>query len=447
MKCLRRSGVVLLLVLAASILPVAAPSAAAQSSGGVRTPHRARGCRHHARSVGCDHPALNHRVRHASSRLEHVLNSAPDGSFSISRLTPGRYIVTASAPGSASASQVIEVPAAEPSRLTLSPAPIVEQVTVISASRQQELRDTLNTRVDVITRRRIEESGGQETVGEILRELPGVISRRGSETAGAAGEQIQGIESRQVLVLIDGQPIVGARGIKRGGVLNLDRQSTARLDRVEVVKGAASALYGSEALGGVINLITREAVVAVRRNVGAVRWQLRCDRRPRRCGVQAAERTYRPLQRRAPSARRVRSHTVTFDTTGAPYHRYDLLAKLHRQFTPSFSLRGLVTGYHNDTAGRSNGELGPQEDEIRDQAINVNVAAHWLVGGNTTFEARTYVSTYSERSNGRLAPPRSTPLAPGALDQRLSEGRFSTSRIRSAPARSCRPVSVVTPSL
>lgn len=103
-------------------------------------------------------------------------------------------------------------------------------------------------------RSRIEETGGHESVGEILREVPGVVTRRGSETAGSAGEQIQGIDSRQVLVLIDGQPIVGARGIKRGGVLNLDRQSTARLDRVEVVQGAASALYGSEALWGVINL-------------------------------------------------------------------------------------------------------------------------------------------------------------------------------------------------
>jgi len=37
-----------------------------------------------------------------------------------------------------------------------------------------------------------------------------------------------------VLVLLDGQPLVGARGVKRGGVLNLDRQSTARLERVPV---------------------------------------------------------------------------------------------------------------------------------------------------------------------------------------------------------------------
>ncbi|MGH8638139.1 MAG: TonB-dependent receptor plug domain-containing protein, partial [Burkholderiales bacterium] len=154
--------------------------------------------------------------------------------------------------------QTFVVPHAEPVVVTLSPAPVVEHVTVVSASRQEELRESLNTRVDVVTRSRIEETGGHETVGEVLRELPGVITRRGSETAGAAGEQIQGIDSRQVLVLLDGQPMVGARGIKRGGVLNLDRQSTARLERVEVVKGAASALYGSEALGGVINLITRE---------------------------------------------------------------------------------------------------------------------------------------------------------------------------------------------
>jgi outer membrane cobalamin receptor len=51
---------------------------------------------------------------------------------------------------------------------------------------------------------------------------------------------IQGLDSRQVLVLLDGQPLVGARGIK-SGVLNLDRQSTVRLERVEVVKGAFSA--------------------------------------------------------------------------------------------------------------------------------------------------------------------------------------------------------------
>ncbi|MQA28784.1 MAG: TonB-dependent receptor [Luteitalea sp.] len=359
-------------------------------------------------------------IRHDSSRLEYVLDGNTDGSFAATRLTPGRYIVTASAPGFGIATHTVEAPPAEALTITLSPAPVVEQVTVVSASRQEELRDTLNTRVDVITRSRIEETGGHETVGEVLRELPGVITRRGSETAGAAGEQIQGIDSRQVLVLVDGQPIVGARGIKRGGVLNLDRQSTARLERVEVVKGAASALYGSEALGGVINLITREpsspvdATVALSGgNLGAIGARVDAGfNRDRTYGVFSVERYEHDGFDLTPG---------TFDTTGAPYRRYDALAKLHRQFRPSFSLAGLVTGYHNDTAGRSNGELGPQEDDIRDQALSVNLTGNWLVSRNTTLEARGYFSSYSEEAAGRLAPPRSTPLEPGTLEQRFGK--------------------------
>ena len=419
--CVRRVGVVILLVLlVGSLLPLAAPQAAAQSSSG--SDHRAEaavtGVVHD--SSGATIPRSTIVIRHESSRLEHVIDGASDGSFIVPRLTPGRYIVTVSAPRFAPASQVIDVPGAKPLSLTLSPAPIVEQVTVVSASRQEELRDTLNTRVDVITRSRIEETGGHETVGEILRELPGVVTRRGSETAGAAGEQIQGIDSRQVLVLIDGQPIVGARGIKRGGILNLDRQSTARLDRVEVVKGAASALYGSEALGGVINLITREpsapfdaAVALSAGNLGAIGARVDAGfKRQKTFGVFSVERHQRDGFDLTPG---------TFDTTGAPYRRYDALAKLQRQFTSSFLLGGLVTGYQNDMAGRSNGELGPQEDDIREAALSVNATARWLVGGNTTFEGRGYLSSYSEESAGRLAAPRSTPLTPGTLDERFGK--------------------------
>ncbi len=359
-------------------------------------------------------------VRQDPSGLERVITGSGDGTFSVWPLAPGRYIVTALAPGFAAASRAIEAPNAGSLDITLTPAAIVEQVTVVSASRQEELRDTLNTRVDVITRSRIEETGAQETVAEILREVPGVVTRRGSETAGAAGEQIQGIDSRQVLVLLDGQPIVGARGIKRGGILNLDRQSTARLERVEVVKGSASALYGSDAMGGVISLITREpsapfdATVAVSAgNFGSMGARVDTGfKREKTFGVFSVERHQQDGFDLTPG---------TFDTTGAPYRRYDALAKLQQQFVPSFSLRGLVTGYHNHTTGRSNGELGPQEDDIRDRAISANVAGHWLAPGTTSVEARGYVSTYSEDASGHLAPPRSTPLEPGVLDERFGK--------------------------
>ena len=357
-------------------------------------------------------------VRHEGSGLESVVEGNADGSFLLRRLAPGVFVVTVSAPGFGAAVERIEIPGSAPLTLTLSPAPIIEQVTVVSASRQEELREALNTRVDVVTRSRIDETGGQETVGEVLRELPGVVTRRGSETAGSAGEQIQGIDSRQVLVLIDGQPLLGARGVKRGGVINLDRQSTARLERVEVVKGAASALYGSDALGGVINLISREPSAPLDVNVAVSGGSLgmidtRLDagfKRDRTFGIFSLERHEHDGFDLTPG---------TFDTTGAPYERYDVLAKVQQQFTPSFSLGGLVTGYRNDLAGRSNGELGPQEDDVRERSLNVNLSGNWLAGRNTTLEARGYVSTYGEDADGRLAPPLSTPLEPATLDQRF----------------------------
>ena len=65
------------------------------------------------------------------------------------------------------------------------------------------------------------------------------------------------------------------------------------------------------------------------------------------------------------------------------------------------------------------GELGPQEDDIQERSLSFNLGANWFAGANTTVEARGYVSTYAEDATGRLAPPRSTPLEPGALDQRF----------------------------
>lgn len=359
-------------------------------------------------------------VRQESGGHYTVSDGEPDGRFTLTRLAAGRYLLTVSAPGFSQADLAVVAPGTAPIVVTLSPAPIVEHVTVVSASRQQELRESLNTRVDVVTRSRIDETGGHETVGEVLRELPGVITRRGSETAGAAGEQIQGMDSRQVLVLLDGQPMVGARGIKRGGILNLDRQSTSRLERVEVVKGAASALYGSDALGGVINLITREPAAPFETTIALSGGNLgvlgsRVDagfKRDRTYGLFSLERHQHDGFDLTPA---------TFDTTGAPYRRVDAMAKLHRQIVPSLSLGGLATGYHNTTGGRSNGELGPQEDDIRDRAINANVTVRWAGARNTSVEARAYVSDYSERADGRLAPPRSTPLERATLDQRYQK--------------------------
>jgi outer membrane receptor for ferrienterochelin and colicins len=361
-------------------------------------------------------------IESSASAFARVLDTGRDGRFTLRDVEAGEYRLTVVATGFGPKTQPITVPAPANLQITLDPAPVIEEVRVVSATRQDELRQSLNTRVDVISRARIEATGA-ETVGELLRDLPGVLTRRGSETAGQAGHQIQGIDSRQVLVLIDGQPVPGARGIKRG-IVNLDRQSTARLDRVEVVKGASSALYGSDAIGGVINLITKDAAAPVdlgatlsggsfgdlnaRSEVGArgAGWS----------GLFVAERHHNDGFDLTPT---------TFDTTGAPYRRTDALAKISRRVTPALTMSALVTGYSNRTTGRSNGELGPQEDVIDDDTLSVGLTAEWLVAPTFTVQSRAYVSRYDERSTALLASGQ--PVEPGSLDEDVTKLDVSVS--------------------
>jgi outer membrane receptor for ferrienterochelin and colicins len=363
-------------------------------------------------------------VRQQGSAFERIVESGRDGRFTVSPIADGEYVIDVIAAGFAVLNATARVPSPQPLELALTPAPVVEAVQVVSASRQDELRESLNTNVSVLSRRVIEDSGSQ-TVAELLREVPGVVSRRGSETAGAAGEQIQGIDSRQVLVLMDGQPLLGGRGIKRG-VVNLDRQSVDRLEQVEVVKGASSALYGSDAIGGVINLITRDVTAPFDTTgelSGGSFGELNAAagagaRRGRASGLFMIEHHQNDGFDLTPT---------TFDTTGAPFDRVDFMGRGRLQATGALAFSARVTGYDNHTEGRSNGELGPQEDRIEESTANLNIAADWIPRATTAVQARAYHARFDESSEATLAPPASTILPPGELDQRVLkvDGSFS----------------------
>jgi outer membrane receptor for ferrienterochelin and colicins len=353
-----------------------------------------------------------------STGLERTLQADASGAYSFTGVRSERYRITASANGFAPETRELDANHSEVDDLKLEPAPLTERVTVVSGSRQEELRESLNTRVEVVGQARIRDTG-YENVAEVLREVPGVVTRRGSETAGAAGEQIQGIDSRQILVLLDGQPIIGARGIKRG-VLNLDRQSVGRLDRVEVVKGASSALYGSDAIGGVINMITREpsspfefALTTSGGNYGT--FDIRADAgfaHDNLSGFFSVERHKNNGFDLTPT---------TFDTTGAGFHRYDALAKFKYQFTPSFALSVLANSYWTNQQGRSVGELGPQTSDVDEESQNYGLTADWQINTRTALQARGYFARFDEITNGRLAPPANLPLESGTLHERLGK--------------------------
>ncbi len=122
----------------------------------------------------------------------------------------------------------------------------------VTASRvEQELKD-VNMSVSVITQEEIRESNAR-TVGELLENVPGVrINNDGGQ--GIKRVKIRGESAFHTLVMIDGQKI-GEQKSMSGSPLLI---SPSEIERIEVIKGPASVLYGSEAIGGAINIITKK---------------------------------------------------------------------------------------------------------------------------------------------------------------------------------------------
>ncbi|MBD1431940.1 TonB-dependent receptor [Sphingobacterium sp. DN00404] len=110
--------------------------------------------------------------------------------------------------------------------------------------------------VTIIDRRTIELMGSRR-LDEVVKEQTGIaIVNDIGAGARSVGVQMQGFGSEYVMVLIDGQPIVG----RNNGNFDLSRISVNNIERVEITKGAASNIYGGDALGGTINIITRQVV-------------------------------------------------------------------------------------------------------------------------------------------------------------------------------------------
>ncbi len=121
---------------------------------------------------------------------------------------------------------------------------------VIAATRTNRSVADLPMPVQVINQEKIQETGGMR-LSEVLREQTGlqVVSNHG------AGLQMQGLSSDYILILLDGEPMIG----RTAGTFDLDRISVSNIERIEVLRGPSSAIYGSEAMAGVINIITKES--------------------------------------------------------------------------------------------------------------------------------------------------------------------------------------------
>jgi outer membrane receptor for ferrienterochelin and colicin len=127
---------------------------------------------------------------------------------------------------------------------------------VVSATKTEHTLGDVPVAAEVITREEIEEKQ-IKTVQDALKYLPGVKVNQTSSGWGDKGKvQMQGLDEKHTLILVDGQRFVGGHQ----DAVDLQSIPIEMVERIEVLKGPSSALYGSDAMGGVVNIITRSAV-------------------------------------------------------------------------------------------------------------------------------------------------------------------------------------------
>ena len=121
---------------------------------------------------------------------------------------------------------------------------------VVTATRTLKDLQEVPASVSVITAKEIEQRN-VTSMQEALQHLPGVYM----DQAAQSGIQLRGFGSTDILLLVDGQQM----NTTYNGTANLNTIPVENIERIEVLRGAASSIYGGHAVGGVINVITKEA--------------------------------------------------------------------------------------------------------------------------------------------------------------------------------------------
>ena len=130
-----------------------------------------------------------------------------------------------------------------------------EAVDVKAQAAQEEAKYESQQKT-IITKEDIEKKQAK-SVEEIIFSETGVS--RTVDAMGRVGVSIRGAEPRHTLILVDGQPVMGDFAKYYGAADEVMRLGTENVERIEIIQGAASAKYGSDAIGGVVNIITKKA--------------------------------------------------------------------------------------------------------------------------------------------------------------------------------------------
>ncbi len=188
--------------------------------------------------------------------------SNAQGKFSFKSLYEGTYVLSIHAVGHQKYTQEIEVRAGKNTNVNIQLKAGEEELKEVNVggfhSNPDNFIDMTRTAMPskVISRQEIEMMGSRR-LDEVLKEQTGMAMVNDVASGGRAiGLQMQGFDSGYTMIMIDGQPMIG----RNNGNLDLSRITVSNVERIEIIKGASSCLFGSDALAGVVNIVTRKNI-------------------------------------------------------------------------------------------------------------------------------------------------------------------------------------------
>lgn len=261
---------------------------------------------------------------------------------------------------------------------------------VVTATRTEKQLGSLTTPLTLIKKQQIQALGALR-LAEVLQEQTGlaVIADHGQ------GIQMQGFDSDYTLILIDGEPLIG----RTAGTLALSRIAVNNIKQIEIVKGPSSSLYGSEALAGVINIITDSP----KKTQGGINLQYGANQTMNVNGQVSF--THKKLGvylfADRHSSQGYDLNPETYGATVEPFTNYTLQTKLRYDFNPKLKLT-LSGRYYNETQEQrvnldANNPLIVSGEGIQQDA-NFQATLDQKIGQNLKLQYKFYHTDYRTKS-------------------------------------------------
>lgn len=201
------------------------------------------------------------------NRLLITTTTDENGSFRFERISPGEYVVAVDAPGFSRSARALRAQSGGNTvDFSLELAAINSEVVVTAQGTPQTIDETSKA-ISVINADQIERRD-EYSLMDALRLTPGVRAEQLGGPGAFSKILIRGLRVVDTSVLLDGLRVRDAADFRGGFNPFMQDILTNNIDRIEVVRGSGSSLYGSNAVGGVVNIVSPEGAGSPRFNLG-----------------------------------------------------------------------------------------------------------------------------------------------------------------------------------